>query len=128
MPRLYVFPFRYRNELTGKWVKARYLAEAHEIAARHAVWEIIGPPEIREVTEGASHFSPYRIVAHAELKRMEEPPPQINPHLEQPPAIDAMERFLVGLFLRRYVTYCARRRRYARMQDAARLYREVSKA
>jgi len=36
MPRLELFPFRYRDRLTGKWVKARYVAERHEIAARYA--------------------------------------------------------------------------------------------
>ena len=30
MPRLELFPFRYRDRLTGKWVKARYVAERHE--------------------------------------------------------------------------------------------------
>jgi hypothetical protein len=30
------------------------------------------------------------------------------------------------LFLRRYVTYCARRRRYAQMQGAARLHRKIA--
>jgi len=29
------------------------------------------------------------------------------------------------LFLRRYVTYCARRRRYAQMQGAAQLHAEL---
>jgi len=46
-----LYPFRYRHELTGKWVKARYVAEVREIRARYKEWEIIGPPEIR----GASH-------------------------------------------------------------------------
>jgi hypothetical protein len=41
VPRLELFPFRYRDRLTGKWVKARYVAERREIAARHAEWEII---------------------------------------------------------------------------------------
>jgi len=41
--------FRYRDRLTGKGVKARYVAEKHELAARHTEWEIIGPPDIREV-------------------------------------------------------------------------------
>jgi hypothetical protein len=50
MPRLELFPFRYRDRLTGKWVKARYVAERHEIAARYAEWEIIGSPEIRDVS------------------------------------------------------------------------------
>jgi len=30
-----LFPFRYRDDLTGKWVRARYLAERHEIAATY---------------------------------------------------------------------------------------------
>src|SRR5262249_9182116 len=42
---LFVYPFRYRDSLTGKWVRARYLAERHEIAARYAIWEITGQPE-----------------------------------------------------------------------------------
>ena len=50
--------------------------------------------------------------------------PQINPHLNRPPTIDAMEYFLKALFLRRYVTYCARRQRYAQMEGAARLLSE----
>jgi hypothetical protein len=29
MPRLELFPFRYRDRLAGKWVKARYVAERH---------------------------------------------------------------------------------------------------
>jgi len=50
----------------------------------------------------------------------------LQPHFAQPPAIDALEAFLTTLFLRRYVTYCARRKRYAQMQGAARLLRRVT--
>ena len=39
-----LFPFRFRDPLTGKWVRARYLAERKEIAARYAEWEITGAP------------------------------------------------------------------------------------
>ena len=35
-PRLELFPFRYRDPRTGKWVRARYRAERHEIEARYA--------------------------------------------------------------------------------------------
>ena len=28
---LYLYPLKYRDPLTGKWRKARYRAEAHEI-------------------------------------------------------------------------------------------------
>jgi|GEM_PF-3580447 len=44
---------------------------------------------------------------HADLMRMEEPPPEMQPHLAKPPRIDEREAFLTTLFLRRYVTYCA---------------------
>jgi len=42
-----------------------------------------------------------------------------------PALIDATERFLLRFFLRRYVTWCARHRRFAAMQGAARLYRKI---
>jgi hypothetical protein len=127
MRRLLLYPFRYWSDITGKWVKARYVASREEISARHAPgeWEIVGPPEFRDVEPERRHFHPYRVMAHAELTRLQELAPQINPHLEQPPAIDAFERFLVALFLRRYVTYCARRRRFSQMQSAAALHREI---
>ena len=57
-PRLELFQFRYRDPRTGKWIMARYRAERHEIAARYAEWEIIGPPEVRART-GAT-FSPWQ--------------------------------------------------------------------
>jgi len=41
------------------------------------------------------------------------------------PGLDEMERFLTGLFLRRYATYLVRRRRYAQAQGAAILAREL---
>jgi len=72
MPRLELFPFRYRDRLTGKWVKARYVAERHEIAARYAEWEIIGSPEIRDVDPNERYFTPWKALPHAELMRMQE--------------------------------------------------------
>ena len=53
-----LFPFRYRDGLTGKWVRARYLAERHVIADCYKEWEITGPPEIRGDRE-YGHFSPF---------------------------------------------------------------------
>jgi len=41
------------------------------------------------------------------------------------PAIDATERFLLRLFLRRCITWCVRRREFAAMNGAAVLYRAV---
>ena len=126
MPRLELFPFRYRESFTGKWVKARYRAERHEIAARYNEWEIIGPPEIRDVDPNARYFTPWKVVPHTELMRMEEPPLELQPHLAQPRRIDEREAFLTTLFLRRYVTYCVRRKRYAQMQGATRLLHSVA--
>jgi hypothetical protein len=55
----------------------------------------------------------------------EKPPDDVPPVEEPPPIEDKLERFLLLVFLRRYVTQCARRRRFAQMYGAARLYREV---
>ncbi|HSU90669.1 MAG TPA: hypothetical protein VLI44_04420 [Sporolactobacillaceae bacterium] len=58
-------------------------------------------------------------------RRSPKEPLELQPHLAMPPRIDATESYLLGVFLRRYITWCARRRRFAQMQGAARLYREV---
>ncbi len=60
MPRLDLFAFHYRDPRTGKWIRARYHAERHEIAARYAEFEIIGEPEIRNVESDARYFNPHR--------------------------------------------------------------------
>ncbi len=41
---LYLYPFKYRDRLTGKWRIARYRGELHEIQAQHAAFEITGEP------------------------------------------------------------------------------------
>jgi len=83
--------------------------------------DITGPPEIRDVDINARYFSPWKAIPHAGLMRISETPPELRPQLAMPPGIDGVESFLVGVFLRRYVTYCARRRQYAQMDGAARL-------
>jgi hypothetical protein len=122
-----LYPFRYRDTLTGKWSRARYKATIEEITARHAEWDLIGPAEIRP-GRGAMFGSRNKIIAHAELMRVTEPPVELQPHLATPPAVDALEMSFARLFLRRYVTYCARRRRYAQMNGAARLHAELVNA
>ena len=57
---LLLYPFRFRSPLTGKWVKARYVAERHEIAASYAEWEIIGLAEIRRGDDWGAGFNPMR--------------------------------------------------------------------
>jgi hypothetical protein len=44
---LSLYPFRFRDPVSGKWQRARYVAERHVITERYAEWEIIGPPELR---------------------------------------------------------------------------------
>src|SRR5205823_8556290 len=100
---------------------------------RYEKWDVTGPPEVR--TGDATMFSqwsklPPRPAAH--LPPVEEPPPDHGPTpdpppVEQPPPIeDQLERFLVLLFLRLYITYCARRRRFAQMEGAARLHAKIA--
>lgn len=60
MPRFELFPFRYRDRITCKWVRARYVATTADIAARYAEWEITGPPGIRDVNPNAHYFSPWQ--------------------------------------------------------------------
>ena len=55
---LVLFPFRFRDPVSGKWVRARYVAERHEIAARYVAWEITGEPEYRRPIGAA--FSPWK--------------------------------------------------------------------
>ena len=66
--------------MTGKWVKARYVAERGEMAARYAEWEIVGPPEIGDVDPGTRFFTPWKVVPHADLTRMDERQPELGPH------------------------------------------------
>jgi hypothetical protein len=55
---LVLYPFRFRDLVTGKWVRARYEAERHELELRYTEWEITGTPELRRAAGGA--FSPWR--------------------------------------------------------------------
>jgi hypothetical protein len=140
---LLLYPFRFIDPVTGKWTRARYVAGLTDIAAGYERWEITGPPEIRSCGSERDWFNPWaklppRPAAH--LPPVEDPPPDHepppqsppdneppDPPIEEPPPIeDQLERFLVLLFLRRYVTYCARRRRFAAMNGAAKLFTEVS--
>jgi len=91
-------------------VRVRYLAERHVIAEHYKEWEITGPPDIRGDRE-YGHFSPFPPARNA---------PAANVLRE--PELKKDERYLVLLFLRRYIRYCARRRWYGRMEGAAQLF------
>ena len=119
-PELY--PFRYKDPVTGKWVRARYRASIADISARYATWEITGP--LIRPAAPSTGFDPFRkLVAHAEWTRLTEPAPELESWLD-----DRMEAALVETFLRRYVTYCARRGRFAAMNGAAALLRSFFSA
>jgi hypothetical protein len=52
------FAYRVRDPVSHRWVKARYVAERHVIAARYSEWEIAGPPEVR--TDTGAAFNPWK--------------------------------------------------------------------
>ncbi len=55
---LFLYPFRFRDPVSGKWVRARYIAERDVIAVRYSEWEITGTPELRRSVGAA--FNPWR--------------------------------------------------------------------
>ena len=59
------FSLLYLNPVTGKQVRARYVATREEIAKGNAEWEIAGPPEVRDVDLDARYFTPFRVTPHA---------------------------------------------------------------
>ena len=131
MPRLELFLFRYRDVRTGKWIRARYRAERHEIAARYAEFETIGPPEIRETDRDRHRFSPHAGAAERGRRAMGKEAQgrvanQAIPAIVEPASLRGLERVLLLVFLRRYVTYCARRRQFAAMNGAARLHAAIA--
>ena len=96
-PPIELFPFRFRDPRTGKWVRARYVATPAEIESRYREWDIIGPAEIRS-DKPVAMFQPT-------LDRRAGTPLELQ---ATPPRIDATERYLLLLFLRRYIAWCAR--------------------
>jgi hypothetical protein len=116
-----VYPFRKRDPLTGKWYRARWKASAELIAEHAGEWIVDGPPEVYQAlgpTSGFQRARPY-VAGRFDAGL------QLDPQRAEPPAIDARERFLARLFLRRYVTYCTRRAQHARAAGAATLWREL---
>ena len=113
-PLLRLYAFKFRDSATGCWTKARYKATLADIAERYTEWIIDGEPEIRGSIP-ASSFSPYpraKPLTSSDVELVD----QVR---------EDVETFLVACFLRRYVTYCARRRRFGAMQGAARLLRSL---
>ena len=60
MPTLQLYPFRFRDPLTGEWVRARHKMQVPEMQRQYGEWEITGSPEIRHVAEsGVQAFNPF---------------------------------------------------------------------
>ena len=77
MPFL-LYAFRYKSPLTGKWVKARYRAELHEIRERYAEFELLDV-EIREPSDAWSSFNPYRTPMSASMLAAVAGPGKLGP-------------------------------------------------
>jgi len=119
MSRLVVlYPFRYVDPVSGKWVQARYKASLADIAARHERWQITGDAELRK-GEGDT-FKPWNALPWRRGPAPNDPEPDLYPE------IDDAERFLALRFLRRYITWSARSRRFDSMMGAAGLYRKLT--
>ena len=65
------------------------------------------------------HEHPFRTMQYAKLMQLEETAPDMKPALTRDEAIFAR------VFLRRYVTWCARSRHYDRIAAAKALYRRL---
>jgi hypothetical protein len=59
MSRLMLYPFRFRDQLTGQWVRARHKMQVPEIQRYYGDWQLVGPPEIRNVTQASTTYSPF---------------------------------------------------------------------
>ena len=60
MPTLVLYPFRFRDSLIGKWVRARHKLQVPQIQRHYSEWEITGGPEVRHVTETTTQpFNPF---------------------------------------------------------------------
>jgi hypothetical protein len=60
MPMLALYPFRFRDPLTGGWIRARHRMQVPEIQRYYGDWQLIGPPEIRRITpDGVAQYNPF---------------------------------------------------------------------
>jgi hypothetical protein len=58
--RLALYPFRFPDPLTGKWVRARHKMQVPELQRHYSDWEMTGAPEMRHVTEtSVQPFNPF---------------------------------------------------------------------
>jgi hypothetical protein len=66
MPSLQLYPFAFRDQRSGKWVRARHKMQVPENQRSYGELEITGAPEIRQVTETTTQaFNPFERPAQA---------------------------------------------------------------
>jgi len=106
-----LYAYRYRDPATRRWKRARQRATLADIKKRYAEWEPIVELDYR--TGEADVMNPFARLGY-------DAAPDMHPRLE------ADERALAACFLRRYVRYCARRRAFDAMGNAAALLRSVT--
>jgi hypothetical protein len=76
MPILQLYPFRFRDPLTGKWVRAHHKMQVPELQRHYSDWEITGAPQVRHATTAsaqpfndfATRSPAHAIVAHILLR------------------------------------------------------------
>ena len=121
-----VYSFRYRDERTGKWIKARYKASPHEINSVYREWQLLDQGELRESAGQQPRFSPFAVQLVAPNPRpIGQRFLELGPHRRKRSGIDADERRLVRIFLRRLIVYEARKGRFERVGDAADLLADI---
>ena len=64
MPTLQLYLFRFRDPLTGKWVRARYKLQVPELHRCYAQWGTTDAPDVRHVSAATpEQFSPVGVPA-----------------------------------------------------------------
>ena len=64
MAALELYPFRFRDPLTGRWIRARHKMQVPELQRHYGEWEITGEPEIRHITyTSVQPFNPFAQVS-----------------------------------------------------------------
>jgi hypothetical protein len=61
MPALVLYPFRFRDPFTGKWIRARHKMQVPVLQRAYAEWEITGAPEVRHITAtSTAQYNPFK--------------------------------------------------------------------
>jgi hypothetical protein len=64
VPTFVLYPFRFRDPLTGKWLRARHRMQVPEIQRHYGDWQLTGPAEIRNVKPASvAQYNPFEAPA-----------------------------------------------------------------